>query len=118
MARSSSVEYGLPFFAPDADAGMNGKLSCCTAIALLLFCASTWSEPEDSLPAQQENHKPVATEASDAQPVASNPAIQAVADPGKGAEASAVERRDATGRGLTLHQKRIFVLGLTKQENQ
>lgn len=114
---------------------MNADLRTCTAIALLVMCASASTEPAQPASTHRDGtsaaqlaelaegtglHEAAVADASGAGSetnlarLAGNAATASAED----SAPAAGERRAVSGRRLTLRQKRIFVLGLTAQENK
>jgi len=114
---------------------MNADLRFCTAIALLAMCgcASTGAaEPvrshrdaTNALPLAEPDgggglHGAAMADASGARSATdvARPAGNAVTESAEDITPVAGERRAASGRHLSLRQKRIFVLGLAAQGNK
>lgn len=114
---------------------MNADLRTCTAIALFAMCECASTEPAEPVSAHRDDTSAVqlaepdggaglhetamadasgARSATDLARLAGNAATASAED----AAPAAGERRAASGRRLTLQQKRIFVLGLAAQEKK
>jgi len=102
---------------------MNADLRTCTAIALLAMCGSALAEPVEPVSAHRGDTSVVQLAEPDSgaglheAAMADASGVRSAAS-AENAAPAAGERRAASGRRLTLRQKRLFVLGLAAQENK
>lgn len=93
---------------------MNADLRTHTAIALLAMCGCASAEPAEPVSSHRDDTSAVPL----AEPDGGAGLDEAAIAHTSGARSAAGERPAASGRRLTLRQKRIFVLGLAAQEKK